>query len=105
MLSEETFAKFTDILCNCGCISLDSAAGTGQTRYNKDMNLDHAQFVTGRKGKKVDYDEPAELGSFHCLSDKLQDSLLAVVKKNSVTTRMQFSIALHDQPERRTRLH
>ncbi len=105
MLSEQTFAKFTDKLCNGGCISLDSVAGIGQTRYNKDMNLDHAQFVTGRKGKKVDYDEPAELGSFHCLSDKLQDSLLAVVKKNSVTTRMQFSIALHDQPERRMRLH
>ena len=68
MLSEETFAKFTDILCNGGCISLGSAAGIGQTRYNKDMNLDHAQFVTGRKGKKVDYDEPAELDSFHSLA-------------------------------------
>jgi hypothetical protein len=32
--SEGTFATFIDILCNAGQISLLSASGVGQTRYN-----------------------------------------------------------------------
>jgi hypothetical protein len=33
--SEGNFATFTDVLCNSGRISIDSAAGIGQARYNK----------------------------------------------------------------------
>ena len=49
--SEGNFATFTDVLCNGGRISIDSAAGIGQSRYNKDLNCNHALFVTGRKSK------------------------------------------------------
>ncbi len=39
--SEGNCATFTDVLCNGGCISIDSAAGIGQARYNKDLNCNH----------------------------------------------------------------
>jgi hypothetical protein len=44
---EGHFATFTDVLCNGGHISIDSAARIGQARYNKDLNCNHALFVTG----------------------------------------------------------
>ncbi len=49
--SEGNFATFTDVLCNSGRISIDSAAGIGQARYNKDLNRNHGHFITGRKGE------------------------------------------------------
>ena len=50
--SEETFATFSDILCNAGQINLQSASGVGQARYNKDFSRMHEQFITGRKAQK-----------------------------------------------------
>jgi hypothetical protein len=47
--SKGNFATFTDVLCNSGRISIDSATGIGQARYNKDLNCNHGHFVTGRK--------------------------------------------------------
>jgi hypothetical protein len=49
--SKGNFATFTDVLFNSGRISIDSAAGIGQARYNKDLNRNHGRFVTGRKDK------------------------------------------------------
>jgi hypothetical protein len=49
--SEGNFETFTDVLCNGARISIDSAAGIGQARYNKDLNHNHALFVTGRKAR------------------------------------------------------
>jgi hypothetical protein len=49
--SEGIFATFTDVLCNSGRISIDSAAGIGQARYNKDLDCKHGCFVTRGKGK------------------------------------------------------
>ena len=46
--SEGKFATFTDMLCTCGQINLESAAGIGQMRYNNDMARDHHKLVTGR---------------------------------------------------------
>ena len=63
--SEGNFATFIDILCNGGRISIKSAAGIGQSRYNKDMARDHVKFITGRESK-VDLLTP-ELGTFHKL--------------------------------------
>jgi hypothetical protein len=49
--SEGNFATFTDVLCNGGRKSINSAAGIGQARYNKDLNCNHALFVTGQKAR------------------------------------------------------
>lgn len=94
--SEGTFATFTDDLCNSNRISIDSAAGIGQARFNKDMNRNHQQLVTGRKSKSQG-DTPPELGLFHRLPEKLQNFLLVVSKKNSVKSRKQFQKSLEEQ--------
>ena len=99
--SEGNFATFTDVLCNSGRISIDSAAGIGQARYNKDLNRNHGRFVTGRKDKGTRTDQSAETGAFHMLSEKLQDSLLAVAKKNGNRSRRQFTASLRRQREAR----
>jgi hypothetical protein len=81
---EGNFATFTDVLCNSGRISIDSAAGIGQARYNKDLYRDHGRFITRGKGKGTRTDLSAQTGAFHTLPEKLQDSLLAVAKKNGM---------------------
>ena len=78
---EGNFATFTDVLCNSGKISIDSAAGIGQARYNKDLDRKHGRFITRGKGKETRTDLSAQTGTFHTLPEKLQDSLLAVAKK------------------------
>jgi hypothetical protein len=83
--SEGNFATFTDVLCNGGRISINSAAGIGQACYNKDLSHNHALFVTGQKSKSKN--KPTEMGSFHTLPEKLQDSLLAVAKRNGLKSR------------------
>ena len=93
--SEGTFATFTDILCTSGRISLESAAGIGQSRYNKDMARDHSKFITGRKSK-VDLLTP-ELGKFHKLQEQLQNSLLAFCKQRASRTRSNFNEQLNLQ--------
>ena len=99
--SEGNFATFTDVLCNSGRISIDSAAGIGRARYNKDLNCNHGRFVMGRKDKGTRTDQSAETGAFHMLSEKLQDSLLAVAKKNGNRSRTQFTASLRRQREAR----
>lgn len=67
---EGNFATFTDILVNCGRISLLSAAGIGQMRYNKDMFRKIDDKVTGRKSKKDTSDDDTDtlsLGTYHAL--------------------------------------
>ena len=93
--SEGNFATFTDVLCTGGRISIDSAAGIGQARYNKDLHRDHASFVTGRKSKKTT--PQTETGAYHALPEKLQDSLLAVAKRNGNKSRKQFTASLKRQ--------
>jgi hypothetical protein len=90
--SEGNFATFTDVLCNGGHISINSAAGMGQASYNKDLNCNHALFVTGQKSKSKN--KPTEMGSFHTLPEKLQDSLLAVAERNGLKSRRQFTASL-----------
>ena len=99
--SEGNFATFTDVLCNSGRISIDSAAGIGQARYNKDLYRDHGRFITRGKGKGTRTDLSAQTGAFHTLPEKLQDSLLAVVKKNGMRSRRQFAVSLRRQREAR----
>ncbi len=48
--------------------------------------------MTGRKSKKTT--QPTETGAFHALPEKLQDSLLAVAKKNGNKSRKQFTASL-----------
>ena len=100
--SEVNFATFTDILYNGGRISLESAAGIGQSRYNKYMARDHAKFMTGRKSQ-VDLLTP-ELGTFHKLQEKLQNSLLAFLKQRTSQTRSNFNEQLHLQQSKRAEM-
>lgn len=94
--SEGNFATFTDVLCGGGCISISSAAGIGQARYNKDMHQNHQQLVTGRKSKSTS-ENRVELGLFHCIPEKLKKSLLASGKINEKRDRKQFQISLREQ--------
>ena len=100
--SEGKFATFTDILCNGGQISLESAAVIVQIRYNKDMARDHVKFMTGSKNK-VDLLTP-ELGTFHKLQEKLQNSLLSFCKQRASWTRSNFNKQLHLQQEKRAEM-
>jgi hypothetical protein len=95
--SEGNFATFTDVLCDSGRILIDSAAGIVQARYNKDLDHNHGRFITRGKGRRTD--QSAETGSFHVLPEKLQDSLLAVAKKNGNKSRRQFTASLCRQQE------
>ncbi len=92
---EGNFVTFTDVLCTGGRISIDSAAGIGQAHYNKDLNCDHASFVMGQKSKKITC--PTEMRAYHALPEKLQDSLLAVAKRNRNKSCKQFTASLKIQ--------
>jgi hypothetical protein len=93
--SEGNFATFTDVLCNSGWISIDSATGIGQAQYDKDLDCNHGCYVTGQKGRRTD--QSTENGALHALPKKLQDSLLAVAKKNGNKSRKQLTASLHRQ--------
>ena len=97
--SEGIFATFTDVLCNSGRISIDSAAAIGQARYNKDLYRNHGCYVSGKKGRGND--ESTENGPFHALPEKLQDSLLAIAKKSGKKCRKKFTASLRRQREAR----
>jgi len=51
--------------------------------------------VTGRKSKKKT--NPTEIGAYHALPEKLQDSLLAVAKRNGNKSCKQFTASLKRQ--------
>jgi hypothetical protein len=91
--SDGNFATFTYVLYNGGRISINSAVGIGQACYNKDLNRNCALFVTGQRSKSKN--KPTGMGSFHTLPEKLQDSLLAVAKRNGLKSRRQFTASLH----------
>ncbi len=91
--SEGNFTTFTNVLCNSGQISIDSAAGIGRAQYNKDLEHNHGCFVT--RGRNKCKDQSTETGAFHTLPEKLQDSLLAVAKKNgSKSKKAENAIAM-----------
>ncbi len=90
--SEGNFATFTNVLSNSGQTSIDSAAGIGQARYNKDLDCNHGCFVT--RGRNKSRDQSTETGAFHTLPEKLQDSLLVIAKKNGNKSRKQFNESL-----------
>ena len=98
--SEGNFATFTDVLCNSGQISIDSATAIGQAQYNNDLNHNHGCYVSSRKGRGND--ESTENGLVHALlPEKLQDSLLAIAKKSGKKCRKKFTVSLHRQREAR----
>jgi hypothetical protein len=98
--SEGNFATFTNVFCNFGWISIDSAAGIRQARYYKDLDCIHGCFVTrGKKSRRTD--QSTDTGAFHALPEKLQSSLLAVAKKNGNKSRRQFTALLLRQCEAR----
>ncbi len=99
--SKGNFATFTNVLCNSGRISIDSAAGISQARYNKDLDHNHGRFITRGKGRGTRTDQSTETGAFHTLPEKLQDSLLAIAKKNGNRSRRQFTALLRRQQEAR----
>jgi hypothetical protein len=91
--SEGMFATFTDVLCNGGRISLASAAGIGQARYNHDYYRGHELLV----GNKTKRDDPVVLGTFHQLPIELQDSLLACCKRACYKVQQAFAEAIERQ--------
>ena len=95
--SESGFATMTQVLSDFGRIDLFSACGLGQTRYNGDMRRDLSRLVSGRKGKKKD--TKVEVGIFHRLDEKLQDSLLRLCKKKAAKARKDFQRSLKRQRE------
>jgi hypothetical protein len=50
------------------------------------------------RGMNKSKDQSTETGAFHALPEKLQDSLLAVAKKNWRKLRKQFTASLRKQP-------
>jgi hypothetical protein len=92
---EGSFATFTNVLCNSRRISIDSATGISQAQYNKDLKCNHGCFVT--RGMNESKDQSTETGPFHTLPEKLQDSFLAVGKKNGRKSRKQFTASLRKQ--------
>ena len=72
--SESGFATMTQVLSEFGRIDLLSACGLGQSRYNGDMTRDVSNLVTGRTSKEQE--TKVEVGVYHRLDAKLQDSLL-----------------------------
>ena len=99
--SEGNVATFTDVLRYGGRINLMNAAGIGQIRCNKDTKRDLASLVSGRNSKKAT--QPPELGLFHQLQEKLQNSLLAVSKKRAGFARSNFKESLVRQRACRAR--
>ena len=94
--SEGGFATLTDILQCSGRISLQSAAGIGQIRYNGDMSRRRKFLVTGRRSKLV-HDNDDDDGLFHQLPEELTDSLLSMAKKHSARARKDFQVGLEMQ--------
>jgi hypothetical protein len=74
---------------------IDSATGIGQAQYNKDLEHNHGCFVT--RGRNKSKGQSTETGAFHALPEKLQDSLLAVAKKNGSKSIKQFTASLRKQ--------
>jgi hypothetical protein len=75
--SKAVCATFTETLSTAGRVGLDSAAGQGQARYNKnDMGHVHEYLVTGRKNKEKSDTLSALIGLFHQLPEDLTDSLI-----------------------------
>lgn len=77
--SEGMFATMSDILIRGGRIDIGGATAIASSRYNNDMGRGLLP-VSGRKSKKTDK-EPPEIGLFHELPEKLQNSLLSYAKK------------------------
>jgi hypothetical protein len=97
--SEGNFAIFTDVLCNSERILINSATGIGRARYSKDLDHDHGCFITRGMGRGMRTDQFAQTGAFHMLPEKMQDSLLAIAKKNENRSRRQFTVLLCRQQE------
>ena len=95
--SESGFATMTQVLSEFGRIDLLSACGLGQSRYNGDMKRDISDLVTGRRGKERE--SKVEVGVYHRLDVKLQDSLLRLCKKKASKAREDFRAALQRQRE------
>jgi hypothetical protein len=73
--AEGNFAVFDDALNQMGRSSINRACGQGMTRYNHDYDRQSASYVTGRKSKTKAVPERVELGLFHTIPLKLQESL------------------------------
>ena len=95
--SESGFATMTQVLSEFGRIDLLSACGLGQSRYNGDMTRDVSNLVTGRTSKEQE--TKVEVGVYHRLDVKLQDSLLRLCKRKASKGRKDFRAALQRQRE------
>ena len=97
--AEQNFAVFDDALGQMGRGGLDRASGQGMVRFNHDYERACSHLVTGRKSKSEV--EPTEVGLFHQLCQKLQDSLIATAKDQFELQHAEHITKLRQQKERK----
>ena len=99
--AEGNFAVFDDALNQMGRSSINRACGQGMTRYNHDYDRQSASYVTGRKSKTKAVPERVELGLFHTIPQKLQESLISMGKSEFESTHKNYLEAIKRQRDRR----
>ena len=97
--AEGNFAVFDDALNQMGRSSINRACGQGMTRYNHDYERQSASYVTGRKSKSIPNN--VELGLFHTIPSKLQDSLISMSKSEFESTHQTYLTSIKRQRDRR----
>lgn len=103
--AESFWGTLTCAMEGSGMISLDHAAGEGQTRSNGDFSREHElqNLVTGRKSKK-ESDKSPSIGTFHTLPLELKQSLIATAKKFAKRGRRRYQAALKRQRQYKERI-
>ena len=69
--------------------------------YNHDYDRQSASYVTGRKSKTKAVPERVELGLFHTIPQKLQESLISMGKSEVESTHKNYLEAIKRQRDRR----
>jgi len=105
-ISESCHASATEGLAQFGMIRLDYSGAMGQSRVNNDFGRGHEAYASRGKMKQVTNKRKGtvekkeiELGSFHMLHPKLQDSLLQTSRKNAKKHGARFDAALKRQED------
>ena len=97
--AEGNFAIFDDALNQMGGSSNNRACGQRMTIHNHDYDRQSASYVTGRKTKSIP--NSVELGLFHTIPSKLQDSLISMSKSEFESTYQTYLTSIKRQRDRR----
>jgi len=97
--AEGNFAVFDDALNQMGRSSINRACGQRMTRYNHDYDRQSVSYVKGQKTKLIS--NSVELGLFHSIPSKLQDSLISMSKSEFESTHQTCLTSIKHQRDRR----